>query len=123
MQFVAAVLTLVLFVVTLVDIIRRPDDQVRFLPKFVWLIIAILIPFIGSLLWWALGRDWSQSSIPQRVAPQRAAAEPKQPQRPAPRRVDVRTTEQQLADLEREEKEERLRAEIARRRREKGLDA
>ncbi len=123
MQFVAGVLMLVLFVVTLVDIVRRPDDQVRFLPKFAWLIIAILIPFIGSLLWWALGRDWSESSLPQRVVPRRAEPEPARPMPRPVRRAEVRTTEQQLADLEREEKEERLRAEIARRRREKGLDA
>jgi hypothetical protein len=43
-----------------------------------------------------------------------------QPQRPQP--APYRTTEQQLADLEREEYEAKLREELARRRKERGLD-
>ena len=104
------------FVISLIDVIRAPSAN--FLPKFGWIIVVILLPFLGAILWWAIGREWetrqpASSAFPDRVV--RATAPPQRPR-------DIRTTEQQLADLEREEKEERLRAELARKRREKGLE-
>ncbi|WP_421075068.1 MULTISPECIES: PLD nuclease N-terminal domain-containing protein [unclassified Microbacterium] len=112
-----SLLVLAFSVVTLIDIITREEGQVKHLPKFGWVIIAILIPLLGGALWWAIGREY-----PERVARPvlftRPAAE--QPQAAPARPVDTRTTEQQLADLEREAEEERLRAEILRRKRERG---
>ena len=118
MYVVLTAVTFVFFVITLVDVIRRPEPQVKFLPKIAWLFVVILIPLLGSVLWWAVGRDYSvaepaSSGFPARVVDRT---------RPAPSPSDRRSTEQQLADLEREEKEERLRAELARKRREKGLE-
>ncbi|MGW9112337.1 PLDc N-terminal domain-containing protein [Microbacterium sp. NPDC055683] len=100
-------------VVTLIDIITREDGQVKHLPKFGWVLIAILIPLLGGILWWAIGREYSER------APRPASTGyPAAPFVPKP--VDTRTTEQQLADLDREIEAERLRAEIARRKRERG---
>lgn len=111
MPFLIALVNLAILVATLVDIIRRDDANIRFLPKMAWLIIVILLPFIGSLLWWILGREYT-------ARPVRTSRYP-EPLAPPRRPVDTRTTEQQLADLEREEHEARLREEIARRRRER----
>lgn len=38
------------------DVIRTDEAVVRNMPKFLWLIIVILIPTIGSIAWLALGR-------------------------------------------------------------------
>lgn len=114
MFVVVGLLTVVLFVVTLVDIIRQEDTAVRFLPKVAWVFVVILIPLLGSALWWGLGRSYG----PPAIASTRYPDHMQVPARP----VERRSTEQQLADLEREEREEALRAEIARRRREAGLD-
>jgi len=111
MPFLIGVLNLALFIASLVDIIRIPDDRVRYLPKMVWILVVILLPFIGSILWWILGREYVQRSPRPVHRPQQTAPKP----RPA-----HRTTEQQLEDLEREEYEAKLRAEIARRRAERG---
>ncbi|MGO1839577.1 MAG: PLD nuclease N-terminal domain-containing protein [Candidatus Microbacterium stercoravium] len=113
MPFLIGVLNLALFVASLVDIIRIPDDRVRYLPKMVWILVVILLPFIGSILWWVLGREYVQQGPRPVRRPQQAAPAPK----PQPA---YRTTEQQLEDLEREEYEAKLRAEIARRRAERG---
>ena len=86
----------------------------RFLPKVAWVFVVILIPLLGSALWWGLGRSYG----PPAIASTRYPDHMQVPVRP----VERRSTEQQLADLEREEREEALRAEIARRRREAGLD-
>ncbi|WP_119695883.1 PLD nuclease N-terminal domain-containing protein [Microbacterium halotolerans] len=119
MYVVLTAVAFVFFVITLVDVIRRPEPQVKFLPKIAWVFVVILIPLLGSVLWWAVGRDYSVAEPASSAFPTRVVDRT----RPAPPPSRRRSTEQQLADLEREEKEERLRAEIDRRRREKGLEA
>ena len=116
-----SLLVIALMVGALVDIIKRDDAQVRFLPKMAWIIIVILLPLIGSLLWFAIGREYSEAGL--RIPRMRPAAPPaaRQPdQRPPAAPVDTRSTEQQIADLDREIEEWRLRQEIEKRRREGG---
>jgi len=114
MPFLVSLLVVTAMVLAIVDIILRDQSQVKHLPKPVWLILVILMPLLGSILWFALGREWPERQAAPRT-PQFApwASAPPAPQ--APRR-EHRSTEQQLADLEREIEEERLRAELARRR-------
>lgn len=117
MRFMYAVVglaVLALFVVTLIDVLRRDETGVRLLPKVAWVFVVILIPLVGSVLWWALGREPASPRVTSTRFPEHMAT-PVLPGEP-------RSTEQQLADLEREEREAALRAELARRRREKGLD-
>lgn len=120
MSFVFSLLVIALMVGAMVDIIRREDSQVRFLPKLAWLIIVILLPLIGSLLWFAIGREYTEAGlrIPRMRAAGRPTPRPGPPPvaQPAPR-VDTRSTEQQIADLDREIEEWRLRAEIEKRKR------
>ncbi|GGH42288.1 PLD nuclease N-terminal domain-containing protein [Microbacterium album] len=115
MYIVLSLLTFAFSVVTLIDIITRQDGQVKHLPKFLWLMIAIIIPLLGGILWWAVGREYPER--PVRAARPTGAWEA--PVRIVDARPDRRSTEQQLLDLEREIEEERLRAEIARRKRER----
>ena len=46
-----------LMVFALVDIIRADQWTIRHLDKTMWIIIVILLPLIGSVLWFAVGRD------------------------------------------------------------------
>ncbi|MGN7965614.1 PLDc N-terminal domain-containing protein [Microbacterium sp. 22179] len=121
MPFLFTIITLALTIGAVVDIVRREDSQVRFLPRLVWLIVLILLPLLGALLWFGLGRDYGDAgiTIPRlrrapRTAPSTGTAAP-----PAPPR-DTRTTEQQIADLDREIEEWRLREEIEKRKRDAG---
>ncbi|KNY06294.1 MULTISPECIES: PLDc N-terminal domain-containing protein [unclassified Microbacterium] len=114
-----SILVVALMVFALVDIIRRDDAQVRFLPKLAWIIIVILLPLIGSILWFTIGREYSEAGL--RIPRMRAAAPTAPPADPRPARpVDARSTEEQIADLDREIEEWRLRAELEKRRREGG---
>lgn len=117
MPLLISLLTIALMIFAMVDIILRVDGQVKHLPKFVWLLLVVLLPLIGSVLWFAIGREYPEREVAR--APQFApwASEPAAPAPPASR--DPRSTEQQLADLEREIEADRLRAEIARRRAER----
>lgn len=109
MPYVFSLLVLAAMVFAIVDIILRDESQVKHLPKMMWLILVILIPLLGTILWFALGREYPERQAPRppQFAPW-AAAPPAAPR-------ETRSTEQQLADLEREIEEERLRAELARR--------
>lgn len=117
MPFILTLLVFALTVGALIDIITRNDSQVKFLPKMVWILIVILVPLIGSGLWFALGREYSGGGIPVLRMPRRAG-------RPAPAPsvtptwsapTDRRTTEEQIADLDREIEEWRLRQEAEKR--------
>ena len=123
MPFLFSILVIALMVGALVDIIKRDDSQVRFLPKMAWVVIVILLPLIGGLLWFAIGREYSEAGLRiPRMPRARPAARPTvhRPEvRPATP-VDTRSTEQQIADLDREIEEWRLRQEIEKRRRESG---
>lgn len=118
MGFVLSLLVLALMVFALVDIIRRDDAQVKYMPKFVWLLLVVLLPFIGSVLWFGIGREYDDGGLRVSMPRRRERTAPTPP--PAPSYpIDTRTTEQQIADLEREIEEWRLREEIEKRKRER----
>ena len=126
MPYVFSLLVIAFSVVTLIDIITRRDDQVNHLPKFAWLLLVIFLPIVGGAVWWAVGRDWPVREARPADQGWRGAAPTggirivdDRPPRDV-RGADARTTEQQLADLEREIEADRLRAELARRRIERG---
>ena len=61
---VVAIGFVVLWIYCIFDVITTDDAIVRHLPKLVWLMIVILIPDIGSLLWLGVGRPrvWTRQS-------------------------------------------------------------
>lgn len=115
MSFLFSLLVIALMIGALVDIITRDSSLVKYLPKLAWIVIVILLPLVGALLWFALGREYGESGI--QIPRMRRAERPTAPTdvRPAPP-VDTRTTEQQIADLDREIEEWRRREEIEKRR-------
>lgn len=127
--------------IALVDIVSRDDSQVRGLPKLVWVLLVVFLPLLGSALWFIVGHDWSAAraagSFGGRSSENVSFGDPRRSERigfggsrrasswssqpAAPRQ---RTTEEQLADLDREiefhEQQARLRAlevEVEKRRR------
>jgi len=115
MPFLFSLLVIALMIGALIDIITRDSTLVKHLPKLAWIVIVILLPLVGSVLWFAIGREYGDSGI--QIPRMRRAERPAAPTdvRPAPPR-DTRTTEQQIADLDREIEEWRLRQEIEKRR-------
>ncbi|MDQ1123810.1 PLD nuclease N-terminal domain-containing protein [Microbacterium trichothecenolyticum] len=117
---ILALLTLTVMVIALIDAITRRDDQVKHMPKFVWVFFIVLLPLIGSILWFALGREYEPRSTPMSFGDPRGWQKTPAPSNaPAPRH-DARTTEQQIADLEREMHLADLEEQVRRRRAEGG---
>nr|WP_300266236.1 PLD nuclease N-terminal domain-containing protein [Microbacterium sp.] len=103
------------------DIIMRDDSAVKYLPKMVWLILVILLPFIGSLLWFGIGREYGDGGVSLPRMPRRTPrATPQAPPQTWTASTDTRSTEEQIADLDREIEEWRLRQEIAKRKQNRG---
>jgi len=106
-----------LVLVALVDIITRQDGQVQHLPKLVWVLLVVLLPLIGSILWFAVGRERSAPTEnvkfgdPRRRERLGFGGPRTQTVTPASRAL---STEEQLAALDREiefhEQQARLRA-------------
>ena len=93
------VVIILLHVVVLVDVITKDESQIRNLTKIAWVVIVLLFPIVGSLVWLLAGRTWG--SLPTFSAPEsEAEASP------------YRTTADELAALDAEisfhEKQARL---------------
>ena len=48
------ILALALFAV--IDCLSRDDDEIRGLPKVLWVLVILLFPLLGSLAWFFAGR-------------------------------------------------------------------
>jgi hypothetical protein len=105
-----SLLVLVLFIGALVDIIMHDQSQIKHLPKVLWILIVILMPLIGSALWFAIGREYARpvggrqargwprrdtDAVPPPSVPGQMVAQ-------TPGVFGVRNTEAELAALERE---------------------
>ncbi len=47
---------LVFWLFSLFDVVTAPEDEVRNVPKALWILIVVLIPVLGGLVWMARGR-------------------------------------------------------------------
>jgi hypothetical protein len=47
---------IVLAIYAIVDCLQTPDDQLRGLPRFGWIVLILLFPLIGSIVWLFAGR-------------------------------------------------------------------
>lgn len=120
MYLVFSVLVLVVLIAALADIITSDQSRIRHLPKMLWIIIVILMPLVGSILWFTVGHDYSQA------VDRGGFGDPRRREQAAPASRD---TERELAALEREiaanERAERIRqleAELRARHRGKGAE-
>lgn len=102
-----------LVLASLIDIITRPDGAIQHLPKLVWILLVIVLPVIGGILWFTVGRSYQ----PAGGNGGGRYAEPIHRGDPSLEHARVTlsrvlTTEQELADLDREidfyEKQARL---------------
>ncbi|MGO4383133.1 PLD nuclease N-terminal domain-containing protein [Specibacter sp. RAF43] len=56
MRYIPVIFVVVLFIYGLIDCLRSAPADVRSIPKPAWILVIILLPFIGVLLWFFLGR-------------------------------------------------------------------
>lgn len=112
MSIVFSVVLFALLIGALVDIIVRSDDQVKHLPKIVWVLLVVFLPLIGSILWFTVGREYSQPIDLGTFGDPRRSEKAARARSAAPT-TRAKTTEEELADLDREiefyEQQDRIR--------------
>ena len=65
----AVILAVAVYIYCIIDVARTPRGETRTLPKWLWLILVIFVPLIGSALWLALGRVWRLPGSGRRRGP------------------------------------------------------
>ncbi|MGM7671050.1 PLD nuclease N-terminal domain-containing protein [Microbacterium sp. A93] len=97
-----------LIIYALIESLMTPRHQVRALPKPVWIVLIVLVPLVGALLWLALGRRRGSSGVGGSAS---GPARPVRPQSPDDdaaflRQLDVQRKQQsRQAELDRREAE------------------
>ncbi|ASK65211.1 hypothetical protein CFK39_04505 [Brachybacterium avium] len=54
---IIAVLSIALTVFALADCVQTEDDKTRGLPKWAWIVLIVLIPWVGPITWLFVGRE------------------------------------------------------------------
>lgn len=60
LRVLLALLVIAAYLSFIIDVIRTPKPAVRTLPKLLWLVIVIVLPIVGGVLWLLLGRQRPQ---------------------------------------------------------------
>jgi hypothetical protein len=100
----------VLFLFALVDIISSDQSRIRHLDKVTWIFIVILVPIVGSIAWFVVGREHATATETVSFGdPRRAeqlgfgSSEPTQQELDAlDREIALHENEARIARLERE---------------------
>ncbi|MBB5917452.1 hypothetical protein BJY24_006364 [Nocardia transvalensis] len=115
---VVGLITLVLWVYCLVDVIMAPEGDIRHAPKGLWLLIVLVVPTVGAILWLLLGRPattptrrssspaYPEYDRPGRYVPQDAAAD-EEFLRGLRERAEAQRREAKRQELARQEEERR----------------
>ena len=94
-------LVLTLDVFAIVDVMLIDRSRIRVLNRVFWVILIILLPVIGAILWLALGRERRDGSGERRtIAPDDDPAFLKNLRRDEEQDDRIRRLEQELADLD-----------------------
>ncbi|MFB6892535.1 PLD nuclease N-terminal domain-containing protein [Kitasatospora sp. NPDC056327] len=65
LRILTFVLPLALWVWAFIDCLTTPEEEVKHLPKVVWVIIVLLFPLVGSIAWLVAGK---RRSVPRPAA-------------------------------------------------------
>ncbi|WP_150239181.1 PLDc N-terminal domain-containing protein [Nocardiopsis quinghaiensis] len=76
-----AVLSICVWVYALFEVIGSDPGSVRLLPKPAWTVVVLLLPKLGALLWFALGRPHRDPAVTAPAGPPPAFPEYDHPSR------------------------------------------
>ena len=130
--FILVPVAIAFWIYSIVDCALQPPTRHRGVSKPAWMLIVIILPVLGGVLWFAIGREYARPvNLGGFGDPRRREADaPATSLEPlTPGSFGVRNTEAELAALDREieayEKAERIRQleeQLRERRREKGIE-
>ncbi|MBH0115971.1 PLDc_N domain-containing protein [Salinibacterium sp. NG253] len=104
-----------LLIAVLIDIILIDESRIKHLGKVTWIFLVIFMPFIGSILWFAIGRE-HQSTAPRYLpfgAPERR--EHQSSMRPSSTEEEIAKLDAEIEYFQRQEKIRALEDELRKR--------
>jgi hypothetical protein len=118
MQAVFSILLVAFMIFALVDVITRDSSRIRYLGKLGWVIVIVLLPLIGSALYFVIGRERDERAETLSFGdPARAEARRYDPSRTSRASAeftadDERAIEEEIAFHEKQAEIRRLEADI-----------
>jgi len=79
---IGVIIELALTIYALIDVIRTDESQIRGLPKFAWIILIILLPVVGAVVWLVAGKERDESRGAGLRAPGSRSRQPGRPSSP-----------------------------------------
>jgi len=61
-EYVGALIELGLTLFCLIECIQTPGDRVRNLPTWAWILLILVVPYVGSIAWLVAGRPTAASA-------------------------------------------------------------
>ena len=58
-EYVGALIELGLTLFCLIECIQTPGDRVRNLPTWAWILLILVVPYVGSIAWLVAGKPWA----------------------------------------------------------------
>ena len=103
---IVPVIAVALDIFSIIDIITIEERRVRGMPKFLWVAVVVLLPFVGVILWFTIGRARGESGGGTRGGERRTVAPDDDPNFLRNLRRDeeaderIRKLEQELSELD-----------------------
>lgn len=74
LRAIPAILSIAIAIFALADCVQTEDERVRGLPKWAWIVLIVLIPWVGPITWLIVGKDRTGGAGrgPGRGAPRRS---------------------------------------------------
>ena len=95
------VIVVALDVFSIIDIITIEERRVRGLPKFLWVAIVVILPFVGVILWFTIGRARNDGADERRtLAPDDDPSFLRNLRRDEEADERIRRLEQELSELD-----------------------
>lgn len=66
LRAIIPIASVALTIFALADCVQTADGKVRGLPKWAWIVLVVLIPWVGPITWLVVGKDRSQGTGGQR---------------------------------------------------------
>ncbi|WP_029629161.1 PLDc N-terminal domain-containing protein [Yaniella halotolerans] len=109
------IVSLGVMIYALIEAISTPSDRTRIMPKGIWIVVIVLVPLVGGVLWLLFGNE--NSYLASTVRGFRKTSGPPRPSTPDDdeeflRSLDIQRNQKRRAEeLERRERELRRREE------------
>lgn len=69
-------ITLAVLILALIDIIRAEEGTIHGMPKLAWIMLVVVIPIIGALLWIGFGRPTADDIADEPARPRGPSVSP-----------------------------------------------